>query len=78
MTWSGAMQAEEYMSFLVRLWRDQLGTDQPCDWHGEIEQIQTGTRWRFGTHSELLVFLQQLTLAPQAGTQPVSEALFED
>ena len=68
------MQPEDYMSFLVRLWRDQLGTGQPCDWHGEIEQIQTGARWSFCTHSELLAFLQQLTAAPHAGMQPALEA----
>jgi hypothetical protein len=72
------MQPEDYMSFLVRLWRDQLGADQLCDWHGEIEQIQTGTRWCFGTHSELLAFLQQLAATPRACIQPALEAPIDD
>jgi hypothetical protein len=67
------MQPEEYMSFLVRLWRDQTGDVQPCDWCGELEQIQTGTRLSFSTYSELLAYLRQLTFVSQAGTQPESE-----
>jgi hypothetical protein len=73
MTRSDAMQTESYMSFLVRLWRDQPGDEQPCDWCGELEQIQTGTRWCFSTYSELLAYLRQLTFVSQAGTQPESE-----
>jgi hypothetical protein len=71
------MHPEDYMSFLLRLWRDPPSDDQPCDWHGDIEQIQTGIRRSFGTHGELLAFLQQLAAVPQLGTQPASEA-FED
>ena len=72
------MQPEDYMSFLMRLWRDHPGAKQRAGWHGEIEQIQTGTRWSFCTPGELLAFLQQLTVASQAGTQPASEARFDD
>jgi hypothetical protein len=67
------MQPEGYMSFLVRLWRDHPGNDQWGDWQGELEQIQTGARWSFSTHSELLAFLHQLTVGPQVVTQPASE-----
>jgi len=67
------MQPEGYMSFLVRLWRDHPGDEQPCDWCGELEQIQTGTRWSFSTYSELLACLHQLTVVPQAVTRPASE-----
>ena len=67
------MQPEDYLSFLVRLWRDHPGNDQPGDWQGEIEQVQTGTRLCFSTCSELLALLQQLTVAPQAATRPASE-----
>jgi hypothetical protein len=67
------MQPEGYMSFLVRLWRDHPGDDPPCDWCGELEQIQTGTRWSFSTYSELLACLHQLTVAPLTVTQPASE-----
>ena len=66
------MQPEGYMSFLVRLWRDSPGDQLRYDWCGELEQIQTGTRWSFSTYSELLVCLHQLTSAPQALAQPAS------
>jgi hypothetical protein len=57
------MQSEDYMSFLVRLWRDQPGNVQYCDWHGEIEHIQTGARWSFSTLETLLIFLHQAVIA---------------
>ena len=44
---------EDYISFLVRLWGEHPGNDQPGDWQDELEQIQASTRWRFSTHSEL-------------------------
>jgi hypothetical protein len=69
----GAMLPEDYMSFLVRLWRDRSGDDQPGAWRVEIQQIQTGTCWHFSTHSELLAFLHQLTVAGSTATQPASE-----
>jgi hypothetical protein len=72
------MQPEDYMSFLVRLWRDHLGTDQLSAWHGEIELIQTGTRCSFCTLGELLAFMQQLTAAPPGRTLPTSEISVED
>lgn len=72
------MQLEDYMSFLMRLWRDHPGNDQLGRWHGEIEQIQTGTRWSFCTLGELLAFLQQLMVESQVGTQPVSEIPFDN
>jgi hypothetical protein len=67
------MQPEGYMSFLVRLWRDSPGDEQPWDWCGELEQIQTGIRWSFSTYSELLACLDQLAVASQAVTQPARE-----
>jgi hypothetical protein len=72
------MQPEDYMSFLVRLWGDHSSNDGPDGRQGEIEHIQTGTRWHFTMHSELLAFLHQLTVASQAVTQPVSEESFDD
>ena len=67
------MQPEGYMSFLVRLWRDPADEQQPCDWYGELEQIQTGLRWSFSSYGELLACLHQLTAAPQAIAQPLSK-----
>jgi hypothetical protein len=72
-TRSDAMQPEDYMSFLVRLWRDPACIDQPSDWRGEIELIQTGTRWNFSTHNELLAFLHQLTATTHAAIQPAMD-----
>jgi hypothetical protein len=66
------MEPEDYMSFLVRLWRDQPG-NEPDTWRGEIEQIQTGIRRHFSTHSELFAFLHQLVIASQVIAQPASE-----
>jgi hypothetical protein len=66
------MQAEGYMSFLVRLWRDPV-TELACDWCGELEQIQTGTRWSFSSYGELLACLHRLTNAPQAIAPPMPE-----
>ena len=64
------MQAEDYVSFLVRLWRDQPSNDRPGNWCGEIECVQTGTRWSFSTRGELLAFLHAAVIAPQRIAQP--------
>lgn len=74
------MSPEEYESFLVRCWRDQPDDNQSAGkqpkraqggcWHGEIEHIQTGVRWRFDTLAELLGFLQQAAVAPDAASVP--------
>jgi hypothetical protein len=70
------MQPEDYMSFLVRLWRDHPDIGLPSDWRGEIEQIQTGTRWHFGTYSELLAHLHRLAAAPPAVIQSAADQTF--
>jgi hypothetical protein len=67
------MQPEDYESFLVRLWRDHPGYDGRGGWRGEIEHIQTGTRWSFSTLGDLLAFLHQAVVAPHAVTQPASD-----
>lgn len=69
------MEPEVYMSFLVRLWRDHLGSDRPGCWQCELEHVQTGTRCRFSTLDELLAFLRQAaitppSIAPVAAEQP--------
>lgn len=51
----------QYASFLIRLWREE-GTDAAgaaIDWQSEVEHIQTGERWSFGSLDELLAFLRQ-------------------
>ena len=66
------MQPEDYMSFLVRLWRDYSGNDHPGSWQAEVEHIQTGARCRLCTLDELLEFLRLAASAP-ATVQPASD-----
>jgi hypothetical protein len=64
------MFPDEYVSFVVRCWREPAD-NEPCGrWHGEIEQIQSGVRWSFGTLADLLAFLNQAVDAPQAVRSP--------
>jgi hypothetical protein len=51
----------EYVSFLVRLWREASteATATLNDWCSEVEHIQSGQRWTFNTLEELLAFLRQ-------------------
>jgi hypothetical protein len=50
-----------YVSFLIRLWRERSleHPEEVADWQGDIEHIQTGQRWTFGTLDELLSFLRR-------------------
>lgn len=67
------MVPEEYASFLMRCWREQATSAQQGLWCGEIEHIQSGSRWRFSTMSELLTFLQQVAGAPTGTVQSESK-----
>ena len=60
-----------YLSFLVRLWREPASElpGQTADWQGEVEHIQTGERWEFGTLDGLLSFLRRQVTAPETGWQ---------
>jgi phytoene/squalene synthetase len=51
----------QYASLLIRLWREVAAEalDVSADWHSEVEHIQTGERWAFGTLDELLEFLRR-------------------
>lgn len=46
---------EQYASFLVRLWRraKPAAADSGDVWQGEVEHIQSGRRWAFGSSIEL-------------------------
>jgi hypothetical protein len=70
------MDPEEYASFIVRVWRDQSGSEQQGRWCGEIEQIQSGVRWRFCTLAELLTFLQQRALVSSSTLSPSADQAF--
>lgn len=55
------MMAPQYVSFLVRLWREG-GPDEPAaGWQGEVEHIQTSQRRAFRTLEGLLDLLRQAT-----------------
>ena len=49
----------KYTSFLLRLWHENESQGQAGDWQGEIENIQSGQKWKFEKASELLEFLRQ-------------------
>lgn len=51
----------QYASFLVRLWHcaESAPEDSNGQWQGEIEHIQSGRRWAFGSAQELWHFLGQ-------------------
>ena len=53
----------EYTSFLIRLWREVNPNPRalPAEWPDEVEHIQSGQCWTFGTLDELLGFLRRQT-----------------
>jgi len=57
----------EYASFLIRLWRERNPElpESVADWHSEVEHIQSGRRWTFGTLEELLGFLRRQAEDPE-------------
>jgi hypothetical protein len=69
------MDSEDYISFVVRIWREQSGGEQPSRWCGEIEQIQSGVRWCFSTLTDLLAFLQQAAFARDQTMPPGADHL---
>ena len=56
-----------YVSFLVRLWREeQAAPSEPAAaWQSELKHIQNGGRWTFSTIDELLGFLRQQVEEPE-------------
>lgn len=50
----------EYLSYLIRLWREgETTSDAPAaEWQGEVEHIQSGEKWSFASLSEVLAFLK--------------------
>ena len=65
----------EYVSFLVRLWREvNVSSKAPApDWHSEVEVIQTGQRWTFNSIDELLQFLRQQAIDLDTSRDPGAE-----
>jgi hypothetical protein len=58
------MMPDEYVSFVVRFWRDPPAAEPCAAWQGEIEQIQSGVRWSFRTLPDLIAFLSQVADRP--------------
>ncbi len=59
----------EYASFLIRVWREEPllwplplegGGREAFEWQGEVEHIQSGRCWTFGSLDEVLAFLRLL------------------
>ena len=45
----------EYHSYLIRIWRETSSSSaHHGDWHGEVEQIQSGACWTFQSVETLL------------------------
>jgi hypothetical protein len=65
----------EYVSFLIRLWRER-GPEHPeevTEWQGEVEHIQSSRRWNFSTLDELLGFLRRQAEEPDVLSRPADE-----
>ncbi len=60
-----------YVSFLVRLWREnslEPGAPAP-DWQAELQHIQSGQRWTFHSLDDLFAFvLQQAEPLAESGS----------
>lgn len=65
-----------YISFLIRLWREE-GIDQPTTgWQGEVEHIQTGQRWPFQGLDELFDLIRRQCQIREGGNnRPYSETV---
>ncbi len=51
------MVSPMYHSFMLRLWRDDQADD--CEWHSQVDHMQSGRRWSFDTVETLLDFLRR-------------------
>ena len=54
---------QQYHSYLIRLWQDQLKDEEPTipRWQGEVLHIQTGQSWHVNDLKPLLDLLKELT-----------------
>jgi hypothetical protein len=67
--------ATTYVSFLIRLWREESPEvlEPAADWQGEVEHIQSGRHWTFSTLDELLSFLRRQAEASEVLGRPTNE-----
>lgn len=70
----------EYASYLIRLWREAIPPfrgegkkGEVFEWHGEVEHIQSGRCWTFGSLDEVLAFLRQQARGIDALSPPPDE-----
>lgn len=63
------ISASKYVSFMVRLWRDDQAQPQDC-WHSEVEHVQTGERWQFDDLKQSLHFLTHMAERLEAPVKP--------
>jgi hypothetical protein len=60
-----ANQQDEYISYLLRLWR--VGEEQTDVWQASLENTDTSQRRGFANLDELFEFLREVT-TPRRGT----------
>ncbi len=55
------MDSRNYISFLIRLWREPASelAGQSAGWQGEVEHIQSGRKWKFCNLDDVLTFLRR-------------------
>jgi hypothetical protein len=72
-TWSERfkfMEAQEYRSFLVRLWLEAgVAGAESAQWRGEVEHIQSGQARQFESLNALLDFFGTLAVAAEFQVQ---------
>lgn len=49
-----------YISYLVRVWREEAAPSAPAQWRAEVEHVQSGARRRFESPDALWTFMRQL------------------
>lgn len=62
---------EAYLSYLLRLWREDHNDESV--WRSALESAQTGDRFNFATMADLLTFLREQTEVPDAARQQPGE-----
>ena len=55
-TWKGTREQLDYLSYLLRLWREN---GEKTDWRASLESPHTGERWGFANLADLFTFLEK-------------------
>jgi glyoxylase I family protein len=51
------MTHDFYRSYLIRSWQESGADVLEARWHGEVESVQTGQKWRFHSPPSMLKFI---------------------